>query len=58
VNGQPLVLQWQCYNCSSMYNEYQGYCAECSRWNTIKFNLEQAGFGVEDAKSPSAVIRY
>jgi lipopolysaccharide biosynthesis regulator YciM len=58
VNGQPLILQWQCYNCSIMHTEYQGYCAECGRWNTIKFNLEQAGFGVEDAKSPSAVIRY
>lgn len=58
VNGQALILQWQCYNCSIMYSEYAGYCAECGRWNTIKFNLEQAGFGVEDAKSPSAVIRY
>jgi len=58
VNSQALILQWQCDNCSIMYSEYQGYCAECGRWNTIKFNLEQAGFGVEDAKSPSAVIRY
>ncbi|MCI0442631.1 tetratricopeptide repeat protein [bacterium] len=58
VDSQSIVLQWQCYNCSIAYNEYQGYCVECSRWNTIRFNLEQAGFGVEDAKSPSAVIRY
>ncbi len=58
VDGQPVVLPWQCYNCNITYYEYQGYCPECGRWNTIRFNLEQAGFGVEDAKSPSAVIRY
>lgn len=58
IDGQPALLQWQCYNCSMTYNEYKGHCAECSRWNTIRFNLEKAGFGVEDAKSPSAVIRY
>ena len=58
VDGQPVVLQWQCYNCSITCDEYQGYCSECGRWNTIRFNLEQAGFGVEDAKGPSAVIRY
>jgi lipopolysaccharide biosynthesis regulator YciM len=58
VDNQPIVLQWQCCNCSITYHEYQGYCAECGRWNTIRFNLEQAGFGVEDAKGPSAVIRY
>jgi tetratricopeptide (TPR) repeat protein len=57
VDDNAVVLQWQCYNCSMTYPEYQGYCAECGRWNTINFNLEQAGFGVEDAKSP-AVIRY
>jgi lipopolysaccharide biosynthesis regulator YciM len=58
VPSQPLILQWQCYNCSIMHTEYQGYCADCGRWNTIRFNLEQAGFGVEDANGPSAVIRY
>lgn len=57
VDQESVVLQWICYNCSMTYNQYRGYCPECGRWNTIHFNLEQAGFGVEDAKSP-AVIRY
>ncbi len=57
ADEQQAILQWLCYNCSMIYATYHGYCSECGRWNTINFNLEQAGFGVEDAKSP-AVIRY
>jgi tetratricopeptide (TPR) repeat protein len=57
VERFDVILQWECYNCSTQFSSYSGYCDECGEWNTIQFNQEQAGFGVKDDQTP-AFVRF
>lgn len=52
-----VILQWECYNCRTQFDVYNGHCHACGEWNTIHFNQEQAGFGIKDDENPAA-IRY
>jgi hypothetical protein len=40
ADAQPLLNGYRCTSCGEATLEWNGYCAKCSRWDTVRSGIE------------------